>query len=81
MRQNNFIGNLGLHVIQYPTGRFGFVGNVPAALGQHVPATTADVTGGRAFEVDGQILTIKFPSFDTRDDAIGFAQSLGFASK
>jgi len=26
------LGNLGLHVIKYPSGKYGFVGRVPAVL-------------------------------------------------
>ena len=74
-------GNLGVHIIQYPTGRFGFVGTLPGILGDIVPATTADVMGGRAHEHPhtGEIVTIKFPSFETRDAAIAHATSRGVA--
>ena len=60
-------GNFGVHIIQYPSGRFGFVGSLPSCLG--VPATSfADAMAGR---------TVQFPSFDTRKDAIDHAAKFG----
>lgn len=73
-------GNLKVHVIDFPTGKFGFVGTLPAVLGTAVPATTADVMGGRAFTAPGgEIVTLKFPSFDSWEDAVKFAASKGVA--
>lgn len=61
---------LGIHIIQYPTGRWGFVGSLPPALGDMVPATTADIMGGRAYTgPTGETVTIKFPSFATKVEA------------
>ena len=66
--------NLGVHIIQYPTGRYGFVGTLPAILGNVVDASTADVMGGRAHTApDGRIVTLKFPSFATELDARAYA--------
>lgn len=69
--------NLGLHVISFPTGRFGFRGTVPGLLGTMVPATTDDIMGGRAFTHNGKTVTTKFPSFETREAAIQFAKDRG----
>lgn len=66
----------GLHIIQAPFGRFIFVGRVPASLGSEVPADRSAVMGGRAFRnARGAAVMIKFPSFETRDDAAAFAES------
>ena len=72
-------GNLGVHVIEFPSKRFGFVGTLPAALGTVVPASTADVMGGRAFRDPGtgEAVTVKFPSFETRVEAIEYAELKG----
>lgn len=75
-------GSATLHVIQFPSGRYGFVGSVPKALGDIVPATRSDVMGGRAFRNEyGEIVTVKFPSFSTEDEARDFASYHGFYAK
>lgn len=68
----------GLHTIQYPTGRWGFVGTLPTDLATKVVATTSDVMGGRAFMEDGRPMTWKWPVFDTETDAVAFAHAKGF---
>lgn len=71
--------NLGLHVIQYPTGRFGYVGSIPRSLGNEIPASSNAVMGGRAYRnARGEIVETKFPSFTTREDAIVYAAERGF---
>ena len=73
-------GKLPLTVIQFPSGRFGFVGSVPTALCAAIPATRSDVAGGRAFRGDdGSFLTWKSPVFDNEADALEFARGKGFA--
>lgn len=71
--------NLGLHVIKFPSGKFGFVGSIPTALGQEVPASTAAVLGCRAhWNADKtELLEWKFPVFDTEQEARDFAASKG----
>jgi hypothetical protein len=71
--------NLGLHIIKFPSGRFGFVGSIPAALGYEVPASTAAVMGGRSYyNAAGELVEMKFPAFDTETAAREFANSKGF---
>lgn len=70
-------GKLGTHVIQAPSGRFVFVGDIPAKLCTKVPATKGDVMGGRAFREGGELLTYKAPSYATREDAIAAAAGIG----
>lgn len=63
--------NLGLHVIQAPSGRFIYVGTIPTVLGKMVPASDAAVYGQRAFRNDaGEIMEWKFPTFDTQEQAV-----------
>lgn len=71
----------GVHLIKYPTGRFGFVGSLPPALGNVVEATTADVMAGRACEIglNRIALTVKFPSFETAAAAWAHAESRNVA--
>jgi hypothetical protein len=72
-------GNLGLHVIKFPSGRFGFVGSIPLALGYDVPATTAAIMGGRTYtNAAGECVERKFPTFETETEAREFAKSKGF---
>lgn len=70
--------NYGLHIIQFPSKRYGFVGSVPSVLGTEVPASTAAVMGGRAYRnTKGEIVELKFPVFDTEAEASEFAASKG----
>jgi hypothetical protein len=71
--------NYGLHIIRFPSGRFGFAGSLPHSLGNLVPATTADIMDGRACGTDeeGHALTLRFPSFGTREEAVDYAAVRG----
>jgi len=70
-------GNLGVHVIQFPSKRFGFVGTLPVALASIRAATTADVMGGRAYINDhGALVAPHFPVFATEAEARAFAASV-----
>ena len=71
-------GNMGLHTIQYPTKKWGFVGSIPVALGEQVPATTSAVMGGRAFwNEKKELVEWKFPVFESQEAAIEFAKAKG----
>ena len=61
-------GNLGLHVIKFPSGRYGFVGSIPVTLGAEVPASEAAVMGCRShWNADRtELLEWKFPTFEAR---------------
>ncbi len=71
---------LGLHVIKFPSGRYGFVGSIPTALGTEVPASKAAVMGCRSHwnSDHTELLEWKFPVFDTEAEAKAFAASKGF---
>ena len=69
--------NLGLHIIEFPSKRFGFVGNIPLVLGEMVEPTKADVMAGRIiYDKNGDGWTVKFPSFETRDAAVVYLKSM-----
>jgi hypothetical protein len=71
--------NLGLHVIKYPTGKYGYVGTIPRALGKEVPASADDVMAGRWYtNAEGKTVTTKFPIFSTSAEAVTFAKGKGF---
>lgn len=64
------LANLELHIIQFPSGCWGYVGSIPMALGQIVKATRSDVMGGRAWRnPNGDMVTVKFPTFTTEAQA------------
>ena len=42
-------GNLGLHVMKNPAGTYSYVGSLPVALAEVVPANRAAVLGQRVF--------------------------------
>lgn len=70
---------LGLHVIRFPSGRFGYVGSIPNALCQAIPADKSAIMGGRAFRgADGALMEWKAPAFATEQDARAFATDRGF---
>jgi len=71
--------NLGLHLQKYPTGRYGYVGSPPYALGIEAKPTTDDIRAGRfTTNTEGKTVTIKFPTFDTVQAAIDHAKRRGF---
>lgn len=73
---------LPLCVIQFPSGRYGYVGSIPTKLGAEAPATEAAVMGGRAHRnADGALVEWKFPSFETEAAARDFAAEKGFATQ
>lgn len=67
-----------LHIIEYPTHKYGYVGKVPADLFNLVPATPQHIMGGRYLEKDGVTFGIQAMGFDTKADAIAFAESKGY---
>ena len=62
-----------LHIIKYPTGRFGYVGKVPASIG-YIDATPEKLA---ALEF-GARFGPKTRTFATREDAVDFAQKHGY---
>ena len=71
---SNYSSLRGLHIIKNPAGSFSYVGSIPASLGTETPASPPDVMGGRAFKnKSGELVTLQFPVFQTRGDAILFA--------
>ena len=74
--------SLGLHIIQFPSKKWGYVGSVPRALGDPVEATKSDVMSGRAYRAgDGRLMTLRFPAFDTREEAEAFAETRGVTAR
>lgn len=82
-------GGLGLHVIKYPSGTFGFTGSVPASLGytnkDGSPLSADDedeamkemrysVPGG----VGGKYSKFKTRSWKTAKEALAAAKKAGF---
>jgi len=72
-------GKMGLHVIKFPSGKFGFVGSIPGELGTEAPASRAAVMGQRSFyNAAGELVEMKFPVFESEAEAWEFAASKGF---
>lgn len=72
--------NYPLSVIKNPAGTYSYVGSIPHALGEPVPATKSDVAGGRAYWGPNKkgLFVTKFPVFKTRADAVAHASEYGF---
>ena len=71
--------NLSLHIIEFPSGRFGFVGSIPTDICEQVPADRAAILGQRAFsdpETNDPMMW-KAPSFETVEAAIAHAKGRG----
>jgi hypothetical protein len=71
--------NLCLHIIEFPSGRFGYVGAIPTDICEQVPADRAAILGQRAFsdpETNDPIMW-KAPSFETVEVAIAHAKDRG----
>lgn len=73
----------GLHVIKYPSGRYGFVGNVPKVLafeGSESDCEIARVHGAglarKIAERNGRTLTTR--TWDVEAAAVACAESHGF---
>ena len=70
--------NVGLFIINNPSGTFGFVGNIQTVICDIVPAKKCDVLGGRAFYDDNnQLVTAKPPSFNNINDAVTHVEKCG----
>lgn len=71
-------GNLGTHVLQFPSGKWGFVGTLPIALGELRPATSSDVLGCRAWrDEQDNLVAPHFPAFPSEQDARDHAAACG----
>lgn len=63
-----------LHVIKLPSGKYGYVGEVPAEVG-YIDATPEKIEAGQQF---GGRFGPKSRSFDSREDAVKFAKDKGY---
>ena len=74
------VGNLGLHILKCPTGKFTYRGNVPAPLTTTHEATVSDIMAGRSWNDihTGKVLTSKVKVFNSYDEALQFANEQGF---
>ena len=71
--------HVSLHIIQFPSGRFGYVGSVPTDICEPVPADRAAILGQRAFSdpETNKPMMWKAPSFETVEAAITHAKDRG----
>ena len=77
-----FFSNMGCHVIEFPSKKWGYVGSIPTSLGTEVPATKEAVMGCRSHRnAAGELVEWKFPVFATKAAAIEFAASHGVTIK
>lgn len=69
---------LGLHVMQFPTGKWGFVGSVPAEIYFVDGSTQEQINNARQF---GERFGPKRRIFETRAEAVSLAESRGYTVK
>lgn len=68
-------GNLGLHVIQYQSGRFGYAGTVPDEIAYEPGATQEQINNGKRF---GGRFGPKEITFSSKEEATQYAKDRGF---
>jgi len=66
-------GGLGLHVVKFPNGKFGYVGRVPDEI-HYKDATPEQIQAGKQF---GERFGPKKNTFDTATEAVAFAKRHG----
>lgn len=72
---------LGLHVIDFPSGRFGYVGSVPIDCCRRLKADRSAILGGRAVREGEELVEYRTMSFETQQEAIDHAVSCGYEPK
>lgn len=72
---------LGLHVIDFPSGRFGYVGSVPIDCCRRLKADRSAILGGRAVREGEELVEYRTMSFETQQEAIDYAVSCGYEPK
>lgn len=76
------ISKASLHVIKFPSGKFGYVGKVPTEVCSVVPSDKHARMHGRAFtDKNGDSVMYKSPVFDSEEEAVTFASEKGFTAK
>jgi len=76
-----FGAKLGLHVIQFPSGRFGYVGSIPVDCCRRLEADRSAILGGRAIREGDELVEYRTMTFDTEQEALDHAASCGYEAK
>lgn len=76
-----FFGNVGLHVIKFPSDRFGFVGSIPVSCCRRMKADRSAVMGGRAIREGDELVEYRTMTFETEQEALDHAVSCGYEAK
>jgi hypothetical protein len=76
-----FGAKLGLHVIQFPSGKFGYVGSIPVSCCRRLKADTSAVLGCRAIREGDELVEYRSMIFETEQEAIDHAVACGFEPK
>lgn len=72
---------LPLVIMDFPSGRWGYVGSIPTILCKKIKATSSALLGGRAWkEDDGKFYEWKVPTFETKEEAVSFAEENGITN-
>ena len=76
-----FGSKVGLHVIRFPSGRYGYVGSIPVTCCRRLPADKGAIMGGRSVREGDELVEYRTMTFDTEQEAIDYAEGLGFEVK
>lgn len=72
---------VGLHVIKFPSGRFGFVGSIPVSCCRRMKADKSAIMGGRAIREGDELVEYRTMTFETEQEALDHADSCGYEAK
>jgi len=72
---------LSLHVIQFPTGRYGYVGSIPKDCCRRLLADKSAIMGQRAVREGDDLVEYRTMTFETEQEAIDYAMERGYEPK
>jgi len=72
---------VGIHVIKFPSGRFGFVGSIPVSCCRRMKADKSAIMGGRAIREGDELVEYRTMTFETEQEALDHAVSCGYEAK
>jgi hypothetical protein len=65
------------HIMKFPSGKWGYVGAVPLALGELIPADIHAVLGCRTIPGENGPMMFKAKTFETEVEARNYAKIQG----
>lgn len=76
-----FGGKLGLHVIKFPSGKYGYVGSIPVDCCRRLKADRSAIMGCRAVREGEELVEYRTMVFETQKEALDHAFNCGHEPK